>query len=102
METCPDELLLFFHHVPYTHVLHSGSTVIQHLYDTHADGYDEVVRMAAAWASLAGRVPRRVLRPGHASGSSSRSAAPASGATSSARAFFRRSGIPDATGRTIY
>ena len=54
VETCPDELLLFFHHVPYTHVLHSGSTVIQHVYDTHADGYDEVVRMAAAWASRRG------------------------------------------------
>ena len=24
LETCPDELLLFFHHVPYGHVLHSG------------------------------------------------------------------------------
>ena len=26
---CPDDLLLFFHHVPYTHLLHSGKTVIQ-------------------------------------------------------------------------
>ena len=25
LERCPDELLLFFHHVPYGHVLHSGS-----------------------------------------------------------------------------
>src|SRR5690606_20931534 len=31
LDTCPDELLLFFHHVPYTHVLHSGKTVIQHI-----------------------------------------------------------------------
>src|SRR5215471_15533365 len=29
----PDDLLLFFHHVPYTFVLHSGKTVIQHIYD---------------------------------------------------------------------
>src|SRR5262249_23539241 len=28
--TTPDELLLFFHHVPYTHLLHSGTTVIQY------------------------------------------------------------------------
>ena len=27
--TCPDDLLLFMHHVPYTHVLHCGNTVIQ-------------------------------------------------------------------------
>jgi len=27
--TCPDNLLLFMHHVPYTHKLQSGKTVIQ-------------------------------------------------------------------------
>ena len=34
----PDELLVFFHHVPYTYRLHSGTTVIQSLYDSHYDG----------------------------------------------------------------
>ena len=38
MDTCPDELVLFFHHLPYTHVLKSGKTVIQHIYDTHFEG----------------------------------------------------------------
>ena len=38
LETTPDELLLFFHHIPYTHVLHSGKTVIQHIYDSHYEG----------------------------------------------------------------
>jgi alpha-glucuronidase len=33
--TTPDDLLLFFHHVPYSHKLHSGSTVIQYIYDSH-------------------------------------------------------------------
>ncbi len=28
--TTPDDLLLWFHHVNYTHVLHSGKTVVQH------------------------------------------------------------------------
>ncbi len=36
--TTPDELLLFFHHVPYTYKLHSGKTVIQHIYDSHYQG----------------------------------------------------------------
>src|SRR5262249_41455510 len=36
----PDDLLLFFHHVPYTYVLHSGKTVIQYIYDSHYDGAD--------------------------------------------------------------
>ena len=28
---CPDDLLLFIHHVPYTYKLHSGKTVIQYI-----------------------------------------------------------------------
>ncbi|MDV4151046.1 alpha-glucuronidase family glycosyl hydrolase [Clostridium sp. AL.422] len=43
MSTCPDELLLFFHHVKYNHKLKSGKTVIQHIYDSHFEGYDLVV-----------------------------------------------------------
>lgn len=56
LETCPDELLLFFHHVPYTHVLHSGKTVIQHIYDTHFDGVEGVDLMIRQWARLEQRM----------------------------------------------
>jgi len=31
LATCPDDLLLFLHHVPYTYQLHSGKTVIQYI-----------------------------------------------------------------------
>ncbi len=33
LASTPDDLVLFFHHVPYTYVLHSGKTVIQTIYD---------------------------------------------------------------------
>ena len=55
--TCPDELLLFFHHVPYTHRLHSGKTVIQHIYDSRADAYEQVLTLRPRWQELDGRVP---------------------------------------------
>jgi alpha-glucuronidase len=55
-ETCPDDLLLFFHHVPYTYVLHSGKTVIQSIYDSHYRGAEEVVRYVQDWKSLKGLV----------------------------------------------
>ncbi|KQR08373.1 alpha-glucuronidase [Cellulomonas sp. Leaf334] len=101
VETCPDELLLFFHHVPYTHVLHSGSTVIQHIYDTHADGYDEVVEMASAWSEAEGRVPQALFdRVTERLAEQERSAREWRDHVRSA--FLRRSGVPDATGRTIY
>lgn len=57
METCPEELLLFFHHVPYTYRLKSGNTLIQHIYDTHFEGVEEVQEMIAAWEGLKGKVP---------------------------------------------
>jgi alpha-glucuronidase len=50
---CPDELLLFFHHVPYEHVLRNGSTVIQHIYDTHFGEVEQVTESRRAWAELA-------------------------------------------------
>lgn len=57
IETCPEELLLFFHHVPYSYQLKSGKTLIQHIYDTHFEGAEDVEEMAAAWRALEGRVP---------------------------------------------
>jgi alpha-glucuronidase len=56
IETCPDELLLFFHHVPYAHVLHSGKTVIQHIYDAHFESLDKVVTFKEEWQSLKGLI----------------------------------------------
>lgn len=56
LETCPDELLLFMHHVPYTYRLHSGKTVIQHIYDTHFEGALDAVKMREAWQKLEGKI----------------------------------------------
>ena len=56
LNATPDELLLFFHHVPYTYVLHSGKTVIQHIYDSHYDGAQEAAGLVSEWQSLRGHV----------------------------------------------
>jgi alpha-glucuronidase len=53
---CPDNLLLFFHHVPYTYVLHSGKTVIQHIYDSHYEGADQAQDFISQWKTLAGHI----------------------------------------------
>ena len=54
--TTPDDLLLFFHHVPYTYVLHSGKSVIQHVYDSHYEGAQRAQELVRQWTSLEGRV----------------------------------------------
>jgi alpha-glucuronidase len=56
IETTPDELLLFMHHVPYGHVLKSGKTVIQHIYDDHFQGAEEAAGFVERWRALKGLI----------------------------------------------
>jgi len=56
VETCPDELILFFHHLPYTHMLKSGKTIIQHIYDTHFLGVEQVKEYIAKWELLRDKI----------------------------------------------
>ncbi|MFI6207715.1 alpha-glucuronidase [Streptomyces sp. NPDC051041] len=100
-DTCPDELLLFFHHVPYGHVLHSGRTVIQHIYDTHFEGVAEVERAREVWASLAGLMdPARHARAAQRYEEQLRGAREWRDQVNSY--FLRKSGVPDRRGRRIY
>jgi len=59
LEDCPDELLLFFHHVPYSHRLKSGKTVIQHIYDTHFEGVEQAKQLKKKWEQLEGRIDKK-------------------------------------------
>lgn len=60
INTCPEELLLFFHHVPYNYRLKTGKTLIQHIYDTHFEGVSEVEEMIDTWESLQGKISDEV------------------------------------------
>ncbi|MCM1245058.1 MAG: alpha-glucuronidase [Roseburia sp.] len=62
LQTCPEELLLFFHHVSYDYMLKTGKTLIQHIYDTHFEGVEEVEEFQKKWASLEGKVEERAFR----------------------------------------
>ncbi len=55
--TCPEELLLFFHRLPYIYLLKSGKTLIQHIYDTHFEGVEDVQGFIATWESLKDLLP---------------------------------------------
>lgn len=100
-QTCPDELILFFHHVPYGHVLHDGVTVVQHIYDTHFRGADRVEEMVTTWNGLEGRVDDRVFaRVTERLAEQLRSAREWRDQVNTY--FLRKSGVPDAHGRTIH
>ena len=98
LATTPDNLLLFFHHVPYTYKLHSGKTVIQYLYDSHYEGAARAKEFVVQWESLKGRVDEQrytetltkfEYQAGHA----------IVWRDAVARWFARESGIADAKGR---
>jgi alpha-glucuronidase len=98
LTSCPDELLLFMHHVPYTYQLHSGETVAQHVYDLHYEGAAGAAQLYADWMTLKGRVDDerfdKVLgllqyQAGHA----------IVWRDAVSNWFARTSGVPDAKGR---
>jgi alpha-glucuronidase len=64
--TTPDELLVFFHHVPYTYKLHSGKTVIQHIYDSHYQGAAQAAQFVDEWATQKGRIDPKLYEDMHA------------------------------------
>ena len=98
LATCPDNLLLFFHHVPWTYKLHSGETVIQYVYDSHYKGAEEAARLGTEWATLKGKVD-----PGLFEDERARLAYQAGHAIvwrdAIVQYFLKESGIPDARGR---
>lgn len=99
--SCPDELLLFFHHVPYTHMLHSGKTVIQHIYDSHFEGAERAGQLLRRWECIREYMNEEVYQQ-----VADRLAEQAEHAKEWRDRintyFFRKSGIADERGRTIY
>ncbi|MED5020474.1 alpha-glucuronidase family glycosyl hydrolase [Paenibacillus chibensis] len=101
LEKCPDELVLFFHHVPYTHVLHSGKTVIQHIYDTHFEGVERVEAWVHRWQELKNEVDsERYEQIAERLGWQENNAKQWRDVINTY--FYRKSGISDARGRRIY
>lgn len=101
IKTCPEELLLFFHHVPYTYRLKTGKTLIQHIYDSHFEGAMQAQNMLLNFDSL-----KHILPPGAFERIHTRLKVQADHAKEWRDRintyYFRISGIPDEKGRTIY
>ncbi len=100
-KTCPEEMLLYFHRLPYDFVLKSGKTLLQHIYDTHFEGVRDVEGFIKTWDALKPLLPEGAYRS---------VAARLQWQLLNAREwrdvintyFFRLTGIPDEKGRTIY
>ncbi len=101
VETTPEELLLFFHYIRYDYVLSTGKTLIQHIYDTHFEGVEEVEAMLKKWESLSGKVDEKVYnRVFERLNIQLESSIEWRDRINTY--FYRMSGVSDSKGRTIY
>ena len=100
-EKCPDELVLFFHHIPYTWKLRSGKTVIQHIYDSHFEGVEIVDEMVEQFMKLQDRLPETAYK--RMTGRFMEQKEHAREWRDQINAYFyRKSGILDEKGREVY
>ena len=58
--TCPENMLLFFHRVRYDYIMSNGKTLLQNIYNTHFEGYDEVVAMIETWKGLENKISSEI------------------------------------------
>lgn len=56
IDSCPEELLLFFHRVRFDHVMSTGETLLQRIYDTHFEGAEDAEKMLSLWRELEGLI----------------------------------------------
>jgi alpha-glucuronidase len=60
--SCPENQILFFHRLPYDYKMKNGETLLQNIYNTHFEGYDEVAAMLETWKGLKGSVGEEVYQ----------------------------------------
>lgn len=59
LDTCPEEYMLWFHHVPWTHIMRSGRTLWQELCFRYNRGVMAVEGYVSTWQAMAPYVDRR-------------------------------------------
>jgi len=101
LETCPQEMLLYFHRLPYDYQLKDGRTLLQYIYDTHFEGVEDVENFIAVWEALHGRIPQEayisVLERLKLQLENAKEWRDVINSY-----FFRKAGVPDEKGRKIY
>jgi alpha-glucuronidase len=58
LETCPEDLLLWFHHVSWDHKMKSGRTLWDEMCFRYHDGVSSVGKMQAEWQKLNGKIDK--------------------------------------------
>ncbi|BCS81658.1 alpha-glucuronidase family glycosyl hydrolase [Anaerocellum diazotrophicum] len=98
---CPEELLLFFHRVPYDFRLKNGKTLLQFMYDSHFEGVEMVDELIKKWEDLRGKIDDEVFNRVYERLKMQKEHAIEWRDVINTY-FYRKTGIPDEKGRVIY
>ncbi|MDR0316615.1 MAG: alpha-glucuronidase [Treponema sp.] len=99
--SCPENLILFFHRLRYDYKMKNGETLLQNIYDTHFEGYEEAAAMLEQWKSLKDSLEEEVYQA--VLSRFERQLANAREWRDQINTyFFRKTGIADKRGRKIY
>ncbi|ADQ41337.1 Alpha-glucuronidase [Caldicellulosiruptor acetigenus I77R1B] len=98
---CPEELLLFFHRVPYDFRLKNGKTLIQFMYDSHFEGAEMVDKLIEKWKELKGKIDDEIFNRVYERLKMQKEHAIEWRDVINTY-FYRKTGIPDEKGRVIY
>jgi len=101
LDTCPEEMLLFFHRLPYDYTLKNGKTLLQHIYDTHFEGVEGVEAFIQTWDALKQLLPAEAYENVSARFNMQLQNAKEWRDVVNTY-FYRKTGIADAKGRKIY
>ncbi|MCL2377135.1 MAG: alpha-glucuronidase [Defluviitaleaceae bacterium] len=102
IETCPEELLLFFHFVPYNHVMKNGKTLLQNYYNKHFIGCETAEKYLAQWEALAPHIDDKELYEIAHERFQRQLKNAIQWRDVVNTYFYRRTGTPDECGRKIY
>lgn len=101
MNSCPEELLLFFHKTPYNFKMKNGETLLQNMYNTHFEGVEKVEKYIEMWDSVKDFIPTSIY-----DNSKKRFELQLKNAVEWRDVynsyFYRKSGVTDKKGRIIY
>jgi len=101
LDTCPEEIMLYFHRLRYDYRLKDGRTLLQYIYDTHFEGAEAVEDFIKTWDGLKALLPEDAYEPVKA-----RLLRQLTNAYEWRDVinsyFYRKTGIADAHGRKIY
>jgi alpha-glucuronidase len=98
---CPEKVILFFHRLRYDFRMKNGKTLLQNIYDSRFEGYEEVETMIEKWKGLKGRIGDGVYLSVLERMERQRLNA-REWRDQVNTYFYRHTGIPDAGGRKIY